>query len=313
MRVLVTGGAGFIGSHLCDALVERGEEVWCADNLHLGKEEHVAHLRSCPRFRFQQLDVLDRAGLEALFRAAGFDAVFHLAANSDIQRGAEDHELDLRLNFLTTHAVLEAMLRNGVRRICFASTSAVFGPARAALHEDFGPLRPISFYGASKLAAEAYLSVFADNFGFQARILRFPNVVGGRATHGAVHDFIGRLRRDPTRLLVLGNGAQSKPYLYVTDLVEAILLVFDKAEGPLAVFHAGSNDLASVRQMAEVVVEEMGLKGIPIEYAQGEQGWVGDVPHFQYDFRKIKQLGFRPRHSSLEAIRLAARKLLGKE
>ena len=205
------------------------------------------------------------------------------------------------------------MLRHGVRRIFFASTSAVFGDNPATLHEDFGPLRPISFYGASKLAAEAYLSVFVDNFGYQVSMLRFPNVVGERATHGAIFDFIARLRRDPGKLVVLGNGTQTKPYMYVRDLVAAILLVTEKGGGPLAVYHAGNDDVMSVREMAETVVEEMGLPGTAIEYTQGNKGWVGDVPHFRYDFSRIRALGFQPRYNSHEAVRVAVRRILGKE
>jgi len=313
MHVLVTGGAGFIGSHLCDALLERGDTVVCVDNLHLGRESNIAHQRDNPAFRFVKLDLLDRPALEQVFAAHKFEAVFHLAANSDIQAGAQDHELDLRLNFLTTCAVLEAMLAHGVRRIFFASTSAVFGDTPKVLHEDFGPLRPISFYGASKLSAEAYISVFVDNFQFQATILRFPNVVGPRATHGAIFDFIARLQQDSTQLTVLGNGTQNKPYLYVADLVRAILLVFDRADQPLAVYHAGNEDLVTVRQMAETVVEEMGLAGIPINYTQGNKGWVGDVPTFRYDFSRIRGLGFAPQYSSAEAVRLAARRILQPE
>ena len=313
MSILVTGGAGFIGSHLCDALVGRGEEVWCVDNLYLGRVENIAHLRDCRRFRFCQFDVLEREALDRLFAEARFDTVFHLAANSDIARGSEDHALDLRLTFSTTLAVLEAMQRHGCRRLFFASTSAVFGDTREALEETTGPLQPVSFYGAAKLAAEAFLSVFAQSFAYQCWVLRFPNVVGPRSTHGAVHDFIARLRTDPSCLRVLGDGAQTKPYLYVEDLLAAILLVYDKAAEPLAVYHVAGQGMTSVRQIAEIVVEEMGLGAIPVDYAGGATGWVGDVPYFNYDTGKIRRLGFRHRWDSTAAVRLAVRKILGKE
>jgi UDP-glucose 4-epimerase len=313
MRILVTGGAGFIGSHLCDALIARGDDVWCVDNLHLGREENIRHLAPRPGFHFRKLDVLDRKGLDALFAEVRFDAVFHLAANSDIQRGSEDHEVDLRLTFLTTFETLEAMRRHGVSRIFFASSSAVFGDADLAkLHENFGPLRPESFYGAAKLASEAYLSVFAGAFGFKVWVLRFPNVIGERCTHGVLHDFITRLRQDPSRLRVLGDGTQNKPYLYVSDLVEAILTVFDKAPEPFAVYHVAGEGLTSVREIAEMVVEEMGLKGIPIEYSGGKVGWVGDVPRYEYDVSKIRALGYTHRHNSTDAVRIAVRRILGK-
>lgn len=312
MRVLVTGGAGFIGSHLCDALVARGDEVWCVDNLHLGREENVAHLRTNPRFHFQKLDVLDREPLDALFAEGCFDVVFHLAANSDIQRGVADSQVDLHLTFLSTFEVLQAMQRHGVRQVFLASTSAVFGDTDDLLHETYGPLEPVSFYGAAKLAAEAYLSVYVHSFGFRAWVLRFPNVVGERSTHGALHDFIERLRRDPSRLTVLGDGSQTKPYIYVKDLVRAILLVFERATEPLAVYHLAGEGMTSVREIAEIVVEEMGLSGIAIDYTGGKVGWVGDVPRFRYDTRKIRALGFVHQYASTEAVRVAVRAILGK-
>jgi UDP-glucose 4-epimerase len=313
MRALVTGGAGFIGSHLCDALIARGDSVWCVDNLYLGREENIAHLRGNLLFTFCKLDVLDKEGLARLFKDASFDIVYHLAANSDIERGSRDHDIDLKLNFLTTVSVLEAMRANSVKRMFFSSTSAVFGETRERVHEEFGPLRPISFYGASKLAAESYISVFVNNYGLKAAILRFPNVVGERATHGAVYDFMARLRKEPSRLKVLGNGAQTKPYVYVKDLVEAILCVVDKAAEPLAVYHAGNYSLTSVREMAAIVVEEMGLAGIPIEFTDSDRGWVGDVPYFNYDMSKIELLGWRPNCDSTQSVRRAVRRILGKE
>jgi UDP-glucose 4-epimerase len=312
MRTLVTGGAGFIGSHLCDALLARGDEVWCVDNFHLGREENIAHLRECGGFHFQKLDVLERDKLDRLFADAGFEAVFHLAANSDISLGNADHTLDLRLTFQTTVEVVEAMARHGVDRLFFASTSAVFGDTRQTLCETSSPMQPVSFYGAAKLASEAYISVFAHSFGMRARVLRFPNVVGERCTHGAVYDFITRLRQDPSRLRVLGNGKQTKPYLYVKDLVRAILTVWDRADEPLVVYHVAGEGLTSVREIVDIVVDEMGLGGIPIEYTGGDRGWVGDVPYFQYDCSKIRGLGFQPAYDSNQAVRLAVQRILGK-
>src|SRR6202163_1971576 len=246
MRTLVTGGAGFIGSHLCERLVGRGGQVWCVDNLRLGRRRNIAHLASLPAFRFVELDVLDRPALGALFGEARFDAVFHLAANSDIAAGAGNFRLDLELNQLTTVAVLEAMQAHGVKRLFFASTSAIFGETDAVLHEDFAPLQPISFYGASKLAAEAYVSVFAHTFGGRAVVLRFPNVVGERATHGVIYDFLRKLEADPGKLEVLGDGNQTKPYLYVRDLVDAILTAWDRTNAPFAVYHASGIGNTSV-------------------------------------------------------------------
>jgi len=309
-HVLVTGGAGFIGSHLCEALLSRNYRVWCVDNLYLGREEFIEHLKSNPRFDFRNLDLLDKPKLESLFGEVGFDAVFHLAANSDIQRGVKDHSIDLNLNFLTTVNVLEAMRSAGVKTIIFPSSSAVFGETDDVLTEDYGPMKPVSFYGASKLAAEAYISVFVGNYGFNARVIRFPNVIGERCTHGVVHDFIKRLKNDSSRLAVLGNGKQTKPYLYVGDLVVAILLVFDRASDPLEVYHVGNEDRTSVAEIVKIVLEEMNLTGIPVEYTGGSGGWAGDVPRFQYDIGKIKSLGFKQSYSSTESVRIAVRRIL---
>jgi UDP-glucose 4-epimerase len=310
MRVLVTGGAGFIGSHLCDRLLDRGEQVWCVDNLRLGRRRNIAHLANQPAFRFVELDVLDKAALGALFGEARFEAVFHLAANSDIAAGSGDFRLDLELNQLTTVTVLEAMQTHGVKRLFFASTSAIFGETDAPLHEDFAPLEPISFYGASKLAAEAYVSVFAHTFGGRAVILRFPNVVGERATHGVIYDLLRKLESDRGKLEVLGDGNQSKPYLYVGDLVAAALTAWDKSEGPLAVYHAAGIGTTSVREIVEIVVAAAGRSDTRIVYSGGDRGWPGDVPRFRYDISRLQALGWQPRRHSSEAVRYAVERIL---
>jgi UDP-glucose 4-epimerase len=310
MRILVTGGAGFIGSHLCDRLLARGDQVWCADNLRLGRRRNIAHLVSVPEFRFIELDLLDRTALGTLFDDVRFGAVFHLAANSDIAAGTADFRLDLELNQLTTVAVLEAMQVHGVKRLFFASTSAIFGETDALLHEDFAPLEPISFYGASKLAAEAYVSVFAHTFSVRAVVLRFPNVVGERATHGVIYDFLHKLAADPGKLEVLGDGNQSKPYLYVSDLVGAVLTAWDRAEGAFAVYHAAGIGTTSVREIAEIVVAAAGRADTNIVYAGGNRGWPGDVPRFRYDISRLRALGWQPQRHSTEAVRFAVERIL---
>ena len=302
MKILVTGGAGFIGSHLCDALIARNEEVWCLDNLWLGRENNIEHLRKHPNFHFTKLDLLDRVALNELFAASDFNAVFHLAANSDIRAGTSDTSLDKRLNFQTTIEVLEAMRTHQVKRLMFASTSAVFGENEAKLNEMAGPLRPISFYGASKLAAEAYISVYAHTLGLQATILRFPNVVGERATHGAIYDFIAKLKNTPEQLEVLGDGSQSKPYVYVTDLVQALLLTFQANLSQFEVFHVAGEGFTTVREMAEIVVANSANPKATLAFTGGDRGWPGDVPRFDYDTSRIRSLGWVPTFGSTEAV-----------
>jgi UDP-glucose 4-epimerase len=310
MRALVVGGAGFIGSHLCDELVARGGETWCVDNLHLGQRRHIAHLLGRSDFCFREVDVLERDAVRQLLEERAFDVVFHLAANSDIRAGTSDAFLDLRLNLLTTLELLEAMRGSGARRIVFASTSAVFGESEALLHEDDGPLKPISFYGASKLGAEAYLSVYAHTFGIMTTIVRFPNVVGERATHGILLDFLHKLAATPNRLDVLGDGRQQKPYLYVSDVVDALCLVVEAQRSVFEVYHAAGEGSTSVREIAEIVVGAAGSPDTAIVFGSDDRGWPGDVPRFAYDTRKLASLGWRPRYSSTEAIRHAVRRLL---
>jgi UDP-glucose 4-epimerase len=309
MRILVTGGAGFIGSHLCDRFVERGDDVWCVDNLRLGQLQNIAHQKS-PRFRFIELDVLDRSKLSNLFSKANFEAVFHMAANSDIAAGVSDFQLDFKLNQLTTITVLQVMQAHKVQRFFFASTSAIFGEVDAVLREDFGPLEPISFYGASKLAAEAYVSVFAHTFGGRAVVLRFPNVVGERATHGVIYDFLRKLKANSAQLEVLGDGMQSKPYLYVSDLIDAILLAWDKSNAPYAVYHAAGIGTTTVREIAELVVAAADCGDTRIVYAGGDRGWPGDVPRFRYDTSKLEALGWKPQFHSTDAVRHAVERIL---
>ena len=310
MRILVTGGAGFIGSHLCDRLLERGDKVWCVDNFRLGRRRNIAHLEVLPEFCFSELDVLDRSALTALFAHARFDAVFHLAANSDIAAGVENFRLDLELNQLTTVAVLEAMQAHDVKQLFFASSSAIFGETDAVLHEDSAPLRPISFYGASKLAAEAFISVFAYTFGCRATVLRFPNVVGERATHGVIYDFLRKLKADPDKLEVLGDGKQSKPYLYVRDLIDAILIAWDKADAPFSVYHAAGLGHTSVREIAEIVVGAAGRADTRIVFTGGDRGWPGDVPNFRYDISRLRALGWQPQRHSTDAVRHSVERIL---
>ena len=311
MKILVTGGAGFIGSHLDDALIARGHQLTIVDNLVLGRKENIEHLIGNPNFRFIEADLLDMPKMREIFAEGKFDMVYHLAANSDIQKGGKDPMVDYNLTFNTTFSALQLLKEFEIKKFFFASTSAIYGETYDVLNEDYGPLKPVSNYGAGKLASEAFISAFSSTYGIQTWITRFPNVVGDRFTHGVIYDFIKKLRNNPEELEVLGNGEQCKPYVYVKDLVEAILYVIDNAGEKYNVYMIGSDSRTKVKEIAAMVIEEMGLNA-KIRYTGGDRGWVGDVPEFRYDLTKINKLGWTAPHNSNESVRLAIQKALGK-
>ena len=311
MKILITGGAGFIGSHLCDALLRKGHAITVVDNLVLGKIENIQHIMAIPNFTFVKGDLLDMEFMRTVFAEGGFDMVYHLAANSDIQKGGMDPMVDHDLTFQTTFNVLQLMKEFEVKKLFFASTSAIYGETYDILNEDYGPLRPVSNYGAGKLASEAFISAFASTYKIQVWITRFPNVVGERFTHGVIHDFIHKLRRNPEELEVLGNGEQCKPYVYVKDLVAGILYVVEHSDEPYNVYMLGSDTRTKVKEIAAMVIEEMGLDA-KIRYTGGDRGWVGDVPEFRYDLTKVNNLGWKAAYDSNGAVRLAIQKALGK-
>lgn len=311
MNILITGGAGFIGSHLCDALVQQGHALTVVDNLVLGRIENIAHLLLLPSFHFIQEDILNMDAMRGIFRNGKFDMVYHLAANSDIKKGGKDPLVDYNLTFNTTFYILQMMKEFGVKKLFFASTSAIYGETPCLLNEDYGPLRPVSNYGAGKLASEAFISAFSSNVGIQTWITRFPNVVGERFTHGVIYDFIHKLRRNPSELEVLGNGEQCKPYVYVKDLVEGILYVIEHAQESYNVYMLGTDTRTKVKEIAAMVIEEMNLHAT-IRYTGGDRGWMGDVPEFRYDLEKVNKLGWKASYTSNDAVRLAIQKALGK-
>ena len=311
MTILVTGGAGFIGSHLDDALIARGHQLTIVDNLVLGRKENIEHLIGNPNFRFIEADLLDMPKMREIFTEGKFDMVFHLAANSDIQKGGKDPMVDYNLTFNTTFNVLQLLKEFEIKKFFFASTSAIYGESYDVLNEDYGPLKPVSNYGAGKLASEAFISAFSSTYGIQTWITRFPNVVGERFTHGVIYDFIKKLRNNPEELEVLGNGEKCKTYVYLKDLVEAILYVIDHASEKYNVYMIGSDSRTKVKEIAAMVIEEMELNA-KIRYTGGDRGWVGDVPEFRYDLTKINKLGWTAPHNSNESVRIAIQKALGK-
>lgn len=313
MNVLVVGGAGFIGSHLCDALLEAGDRVACVDNFSLGTRKNVEHLMNHPAFRLYEADAADREALDGIFRKEEPGQVFHLAANSDIQASAGNPEVEYRNTYTTTFQILSCMREYGVRKLFFASTSAVYGNRGEELLDENTPgLNPVSYYGAAKLGSEALVSAFSYMNDMDALVFRFPNVIGPRLTHGVVFDFIHRLEQDGKNLRILGDGRQTKPYIHVTDLVRAIMQFKDTGEHGVSLYNVGVEGATSVTAIADIVCEEMGLENVAYHYTGGEGGWKGDVPRFRYCIDKIHRAGWKARHTSDEAVRETVRQNLGR-
>jgi UDP-glucose 4-epimerase len=306
---LVTGGGGFIGSHLVDALVEQGNEVRVIDNFSSGREEFLSHHDGNGTVEVHRGDLLDQGAVIAAME--GVETVHHLAANPDIRLGMEVTDTDLRQGTMATYNVLEAMRIAEVRRISFASSSAVYGEADVMpTPEDYGPVMPISLYGASKLAGEALITAWAGTFGAQGFIHRFANIVGPRGTHGVIFDFIHKLKRDPARLEVLGDGNQEKSYMSAHDCVQSMIHVIGLGgDGPV-LNNLGTGDTCSVSRIAEIVIEESGFEDVSIDFTGGERGWAGDVPKTYLDVTKLLDSGFEPTTMSEQAVRDTARVLI---
>jgi UDP-glucose 4-epimerase len=306
---VVTGAAGFIGSQLVDRLLNAGYCVFGVDNFTRGTMENLQEASRNANFAFLELDISDSTAFVTALQDDGgrIDVIWHLAANSDISAGGADPAIDLRDTFMTTYSVALACRKFGVRKVAFSSTSAVYGDhGSVALHEDIGPLFPISNYGAMKLASEACLTALSEAALDHLWLFRFPNVVGGRATHGVIYDFLDKLEKTPYELQVLGNGRQCKPYLYIDDLLDAMLLIVDKACERINCFNIGPEDEGVlVRDIAEIVVDKA-YRNARITYGAEDRGWVGDVPRFRYAVDKVRALGWVPLcETSREAVEKA--------
>jgi len=306
---LVTGAAGFVGSHLVDKLLAQGHAVAGIDNLSRGSRSNLRDALTHPRFRLFEVDLTDlqtfRVAVLEASKDARVDTVWHLAANSDIQAGVADPNVDWRDTFLTTANTLALMRESGIPDIVFASTSAVYGHHSGPITENTGPLFPASNYGAMKLASEGMISAAVESHLRRAYICRFPNVVGPRATHGIIYDLFKKIAKDPQNLEVLGDGRQQKPYVHVSELVDALCFITRTSNDRMNCFNIGTADGgATVRFIAEAVLRKTAPKG-RIHYTGGSRGWVGDVPQFTYSIEKLALLGWRPTLSSEEAIERA--------
>ncbi|MFZ2376744.1 MAG: NAD-dependent epimerase/dehydratase family protein [Methanothrix sp.] len=308
--ILVTGGAGFIGSHLVERLL-LDNKVTVLDNFSSGRTEFLAPYQDNPNFHLLIGDLMDPGVLDEA--VTGKDFVFHLAANPDVKLGAEDTRVHLEQNVLATYNLLEAMRENNACRIAFTSTSTVYGEAAVLpTPEEYGPLLPISLYGASKLSCEALISSYCHTFQMQSWIYRFANIVGERGTHGVLVDFIRKLQNDPHRLEILGSGKQRKSYLEVKDCIHAMIHAVENSADRVNLFNIGSEDSIDVTGIADIVVGQMGLDEVQYSYTGGVdgRGWRGDVKLMLLSIDRIKRLGWRPVLGSAGALEVATRALL---
>ena len=308
MNILIIGGAGFIGSVLTKKLLS-DNNIIVFDKLSLGSDKFI----DIKRVEFYQIDINETQKVLNILKNKSIDEVWHFAANSDIPSGIKNIDIDLLDTFISTVSTLKIMKEIGCKTLCFSSSSAIYGFSDKRLHEDIGPLMPISNYGAMKLSSEAIISASLESFLEKVCIYRFPNVVGVPATHGVLLDFVRKLKKDRRKLKVLGNGLQKKVYLHVDELVEAMLFINQNTSKGMNYFNIGSSDDGvTVKQIAE---EAIGLVSPDAEilYEETDRGWVGDVPRFHYSIEKLINLGWTPKLSSLSAIKKALVEIVAQE
>ena len=300
MKAFVSGGAGFIGSNLVDRLLDVGHEVTVYDNLSTGLLQFLKNARDFDRFRLVEGDLLDEGSLSEAI--AGHEFVFHLAANADVRFGTEHPRRDLEQNTIVTNNVLEAMRKNGISKIAFASTGSVYGDATVIPTPENAPF-PIqtSLYAASKLAGEGLIAAYCGGFGFQSWIFRFVSILGERYTHGHVFDFYRKLKQNPSRLEVLGNGKQRKSYLYIQDCIDAMLFALEKSNESVNVLNLGVDGYCEVNDSIGWICEELEVTP-KLEYSGGDRGWIGDNPFIFLDTSKIRDLGWKPKLSIQEGV-----------
>lgn len=315
-KILITGGAGFIGSHLVDRLIMDDQNVTVFDNLSNGSFKNLERWLENERFRFIKGDLKKPSDLEEAVKDV--ELVFHSAADAEIRVGETDPSIHFQENLMATFNLLEAVRKNAsVKAFVFFSTSTVYGEAKILpTPEDYGPSIPISTYGASKLGCEAFASSYAHTFGLRTLILRVANVVGSRANHGVIIDFINKLETDPKRLEILGDGTQKKSYLYIEDFIDATLHLTSRFvdDGKKAdIYNVGSVDQVEVKKIAEIVAEEMGLQDVRFVFTggvDGGRGWLGDVKTMLLSIDKLMKTGWKPKYNSEQAVRLAVKAIL---
>jgi len=309
IKYFISGGAGFIGSNMVERLLdEPGNEVTVFDNFSSGHMLYIKHYLNKKEFNLIEGDLLD---LDFLIRSMkGHDYVFHFAANADIARSTLETDLDLKMTVLATYNIVEAMRVNDIKTIAYSSGSGVYGDVGITeTPENFGPLLPISMYGASKLGAEGIIAAFCHMFDMTSYIFRFANVVGRRQTHGVGYDFVNRLKRNPEKLEILGDGFQSKSYIYIDDVLDAMFYVINNSSNQINIYNIATNDYITVNEIAEIAVKEMRLECVEFIYSGGKRGWKGDVPVVRFDLSKIHSLGWTSKYNSKKAISISIQDL----
>ncbi|MEW6058132.1 MAG: NAD-dependent epimerase/dehydratase family protein [Bdellovibrionota bacterium] len=308
MRALITGAAGLVGSFLAKKLIEQGARVFCVDDLSLGSLRHLEDISTRDGFDFAKVDV-SQSGWHEPLKHSGFDLMVHLAANSDISLSHKFPETDYSRTLKTTFETLVAARALKVKNFMFSSSSAVYGAEPAFPTPETSPaMHPVSIYGAAKLASESFISAFVENYAVNAWVYRFGNVVGEKLTHGVIYDFIRRLIHEPTKLSVLGNGAQNKTYIDVEDCVEGMLCGFEKSPAGKShkqrfqIFNLSTTGSTTVKEIAEEASRRITNGHAKIEYQSSDVGWVGDVPKTSLSVEKILSLGWRPRYDSTPAV-----------
>jgi len=309
-EALVTGGGGFIGSHLVDRLVSEGWSVKILDNFSSGRMENIAHHSGNGCVKVLNVDLKN---LQDVYNnVKDVDVVFHYAANPEVRVSATNPDIHFNENIAATFNLLEAMRKNSVGEIVFASSSSVYGePEMIPVGED-APLKPVSVYGASKAACESLMHAYSRLYGIRIVVLRYANVVGPRLRHGVIYDLIMKLRGNPCRLEILGDGTQSRSYIYIDDAVEATITAYMRSKGYFEVFNVSSEDWITVRDIADIIVEIMGLENVeyifkPVLHGVG---WPGDVKRIALKIDKLKGLGFKPLMNSREAVKRTAEDLI---
>jgi UDP-glucose 4-epimerase len=307
VKILVTGGAGFIGSHLVETLVARGHSITVFDDLSTGKYEY---LKGCEgQFTFVNGDIRNETAIDSVVR--GHDFVFHLCDNSDIQFSVQHPKTYIDQNIVGCFHLLTSMKKHGVRKIAFPSSTSVFGDATTVpTPESYGPLQPMNLYGAAKLSCEALISAYAYSFDMQAWIFRFVNVIGPRLDHGAIFDFIRKLRTNPAELHILGDGTQQRSYLIINDCLDGILTATERCSNVVNTVHLGNRQQLSIADVAKLVCEQMGLSSVRFTFSGGKKGWMGDANTNFISTETLDKLNWSPKLNSAEAVREAARRIL---